>query len=97
MAQERSRTRKPASRTRKQGTDAAQELQSATRTIRTGSAGGVTCSFCEIKGFTEQKEHVTPPVLTAPDPKAASMKKPPQGGFLEAAWSGEGQTEKAAA
>jgi hypothetical protein len=57
----------------------------------------VRSSFCEIKGFTEQKEDLTPPVLPAPEPQAASTKKPPEGGFPESDNQREDQTEKAAA
>ena len=48
-AQKRSCTRKPARHTRKQSAHIAQELQSAARTIRTGSAGGRRSSFCEMR------------------------------------------------
>ncbi len=82
-AQERSRMRKPVKRRRKQSADAPQELQSAAGTTRTGSARGARSSFCEIKGFTEQKEGLAPRVLTAPSVRAGSMKKPPEGGFPE--------------
>jgi hypothetical protein len=63
---------------RMQSADAAQELRSANRTQRTGSAAEPRVSFCEIKGFTEQKETLGSAVLTAPDPNAASSKKKPR-------------------
>jgi hypothetical protein len=89
--------RKPAMPTRKQGANTAQELQSATRLVRTGSAGEPQPSFCEIKGFTEQKEGCGFPVLSAPDQETASTKKPPEGGFPGTNNQREDQTEKAAA
>jgi hypothetical protein len=89
--------RKPARHTRKQSADAPQELQSIARMVHTGSAGEPQPSFCEIKGFTEQKEGCGSPVLIAPDPNDASMKKPPGGGLPGNDNQREDQTEKAAA
>src|SRR5690349_5980509 len=75
--------RKPVMRTRKQIAYAAQELPSQNRTDRTGGAGESRVSFCEIRGFTEQKETLDSPVSPAPDPGAQKKRPAEAGPFME--------------